>query len=61
MTVRKPLVVVSGQVEELPSGDFLDPAAFGSIASYIPTVDGAEPPAFITDGAGTLILIAYAP
>ena len=61
MATRKPLVVVFGQAEELPSGDTLDPAAFGSVASYIPTVDGAEPPAFITDGAGTLILIAFAP
>lgn len=27
--------------------------------SWIPAVDGAEPPAFITDGAGVLILVAY--
>ncbi len=30
-------------------------------ASWFPMVDGAEPPAFITDGAGVLIAVAYAP
>jgi hypothetical protein len=29
--------------------------------SYIPLVDGAEPPVFITDGAGTLILVPWSP
>lgn len=29
--------------------------------SYIPLVDGAEPPGFITDGAGQLILVGYTP
>jgi len=28
--------------------------------SWIPLVDGSEPPAFITDGAGRLIVVAYA-
>lgn len=28
-------------------------------SSWIPLVDGAEPPAFITNGAGVLILVAY--
>lgn len=27
--------------------------------SWIPLVDGSEPPVFITDGAGVLILVAY--
>jgi len=31
----------------------------GSGASFIPLVDGSEPPVFITDGAGVLILVAY--
>lgn len=30
----------------------------GGGSSWIPLVDGAEPPGFITDGAGTLILVA---
>lgn len=30
----------------------------GSGGSWIPLVDGAEPPSFITDGAGVLILVA---
>lgn len=30
-----------------------------STGSWIPLVDGAEPPGFITDGAGRLILVAY--
>lgn len=29
--------------------------------SYIPLVDGSEPPNFITDGAGSLITVAYSP
>lgn len=29
--------------------------------TWIPLVDGHEPPAFITDGAGSLITVAYAP
>jgi hypothetical protein len=32
---------------------------FLNIGSWIPLVDGAEPPAFITDGAGVLILVAF--
>lgn len=35
---------------------FQDPAVQGS---WIPLVDGSEPPVFITDGAGVLILVAY--
>ena len=31
----------------------------GGSGSWIPLVDGSEPPAFITDGAGVLILVAY--
>lgn len=33
-------------------------AANGSGGSWIPMVDGAEPPVFITDGAGVLLLVA---
>lgn len=33
--------------------------AVSSGGSWIPLVDGSEPPAFITDGAGVLILVAY--
>lgn len=29
--------------------------------TYIPLVDGAEPPSFITDGAGQLILVPWSP
>ena len=29
--------------------------------SWFPLVDGAEPPVFITDGAGVLIAVAYSP
>ncbi len=31
----------------------------GSTGSWIPLVDGSEPPNFITDGAGALIVVAY--
>jgi hypothetical protein len=31
----------------------------GGGGSWIPLVDGAEPPGFITDGAGVLMLVAY--
>jgi hypothetical protein len=30
-----------------------------SVGAWIPLVDGSEPPNFITDGAGHLILVAY--
>lgn len=33
----------------------------GSGGAYIPLVTGAEPPVFVTDGAGVLITVAYAP
>jgi len=29
--------------------------------SWVPLVDGSEPPNFITDGAGGLIFVAYEP
>ncbi len=31
----------------------------GGGSSWIPLVDGSEPPNFITDGSGHLILVAY--
>jgi len=31
----------------------------GSGGSWIPLVDGSEPPTFITDGMGQLVLVAY--
>lgn len=34
-------------------------AGGGGGSSWIPLVNGAEPPVFITDGAGVLILVAY--
>ena len=34
------------------------PAETTATGSWIPLVDGAEPPNFITDGAGHLILVA---
>lgn len=40
----------------LAEGDIV--TAFSSGAgSWVPLVDGSEPPNFITDGAGTLILV----
>jgi hypothetical protein len=32
-----------------------------SVGSWVPTVDGSEPPVFITDGAGVLIFTFYMP
>ena len=32
-----------------------------SDTSWVPLVDGSEPPNFITDGAGNLIFVAYTP
>lgn len=43
----------------LASGDIVT-LIFGG-GSWIPLVDGAEPPVFITDGAGVLILTAGPP
>ena len=39
-------------------GTWATPAGGGG-SSWIPVVDGAEPPTFITDGAGHLALVAY--
>ena len=36
-------------------------ATGGGGPSWIPVVTGAEPPVFVTDGAGTLILVGYGP
>jgi hypothetical protein len=33
----------------------------GGGGTFIPLVDGSEPPVFITDGAGTLIVVAWSP
>ena len=38
-----------------------DDAADDTDHSWIPLVDGSEPPVFITDGAGSLMLVAYTP
>ena len=43
------------------SGDPSIDASGGGGGSYIPLVDGSEPPNFITDGAGVLITVAYSP
>jgi hypothetical protein len=40
-------------------GDGTWASAGGSSSSWIPLVDGSEPPNFITDGAGVLTLVAY--
>lgn len=32
-----------------------------SLGNWIPLVDGSEPPNFVTDGSGNLILVAYTP
>lgn len=34
-------------------------AISGAGSSWIPLVDGSEPPVFVTDGAGHLMLVAY--
>ena len=41
------------------TGTVLDSTGGGGGGCYIPMVDGSEPPNFITDGAGVLILVAY--
>lgn len=38
-------------------GNTITPLAAGD-GNWIPLVDGAEPPTFITDGSGNLILVA---
>mgnify|MGYP003577595083 CR=1 FL=1 len=43
----------------LAAGDIVTPLAGGAgDGNWIPLVDGAEPPGFITDGGGVLILVA---
>ncbi len=41
------------------SGTSLSATGGGGGGSWIPLVDGSEPPNFITDGAGHLLLVAY--
>lgn len=43
----------------LEDGDFLYVGDIPPVAHLIPLVNGAEPPGFITDGAGHLILVAW--
>jgi hypothetical protein len=33
--------------------------AIADAGSWLPLVDGSDPPNFVTDGAGTLIAVAY--
>lgn len=52
-----------GPVEEITLGSGLSMtgtvlSSTGAGGSWIPTVDGSEPPVFITDGSGVLILVA---
>lgn len=42
-------------------GAILAQVPAGEDHSWLPLVDGAEPPSFITDGAGVLITVAYYP
>lgn len=42
-----------------PASESSSPSS--SDTSWVPTVDGSEPPVFITDGAGNLIFTAYTP
>lgn len=42
-------------------GESTSSSSSSSSASWIPLVDGSEPPNFITDGAGVLILVAHTP
>lgn len=44
-----------------PITRMVDLAVVSAPSSWIPLVDGSEPPNFITDGAGNLILVAYTP
>lgn len=41
------------------ANQFSTPSGGTSGSSWIPLVDGSEPPNFITDGAGVLILVTY--
>jgi hypothetical protein len=50
--------VTLGSGLSMSSGAVLSATATGSGGSWIPSVDGSEPPVFITDGAGVLILVA---
>lgn len=45
----------------LEDGDFLFVGDITPSSPMIPLVDGSEPPVFITDGAGTLIVVAWSP
>lgn len=55
--VIDPLMALLFSTHSAPaSGDASD-----CCASWVPLVDGAEPPGFITDGAGNLVFIAFGP
>jgi hypothetical protein len=47
--------VLTGIAYFLASGDVITPIGGGG--SWVPLVDGSEPPNFITDGSGNLILV----
>lgn len=52
--------LVAGTGVTITPNDGADTITIASTGSgFIPLVDGAEPPAFITDGAGALILVAH--
>lgn len=43
----------------LSATNVVTPFGGGGSGNFIPLVDGSEPPNFITDGAGTLILVPW--
>lgn len=53
MTNRRPLVLVSGTVQEMPSGDVVDPAAVQGQGFYTGAVPSGSTTATVTHGLGT--------
>lgn len=53
MTNRRPLVLISGSAQELPTGDSVDPAALQSMGVYNGAVPAGSTTAVITHGLGT--------
>lgn len=61
LVVRQKQTVFENEVfgrRVLQGGTAASPAATGN---WVPSVDGSEPPNFITDGAGNLIFVWYQP
>lgn len=54
MTVRRPLTLVSGGIQEMPAGDTLTPAVLAGVTPYVGQVPAGSTTPTITHNLGTL-------